>query len=538
MGAVVLLVLLLLASPASAAETVIGFDHFPGGGEVPAGTEAGAQWESEGLRLGKAEEFGRASVAGNCGKPAVQRETAVAASSPPNYAVLATCFGAFNTEGTFGALSAPARGSVSVEVRIVNSAAPVGVILRGYNSSGSVVAEGHGEANSGAWQRVSATSGAGAQISYFAIATELVTSQEVAIDDLGFETPPMTGGSGGGGTPPPPGSTPPTASLALTTPDPHAGEPLTLSGAGSTPGGGRIVSYGWNFRGGEKEETSTGTDPNAQIMLGPGAHTITLIVTTSKHESATTHLGVVLPTTLKAHLPDGGEGECKPTLEIGDAHLLAECIQKLGEGYVIEGQLEINGMLLVPRSGFLKIKTVKTLGVGTETELYGAVVDVELANTPVGTMVLGERDLEAEPIPLEVHTYVPPKFEGVFHGFRGRAARRQRRRGPVQRHATTVQDAPLRLRRRQELQAGLQGSGVLPAAQRAHRLRRNPRQLPDHGSRRRLPDEHRQNGALRAGRPEPEGSQPRSDRRARNHGQQREAESNSIRCSSKSAKPR
>ncbi|MHB8492453.1 MAG: hypothetical protein ACYDA6_09625, partial [Solirubrobacteraceae bacterium] len=56
---------LLPAAPALASsETVIGFDHFPGGAEVPAGTVAGAQWETEGLKLGKAEEFGQASVAG------------------------------------------------------------------------------------------------------------------------------------------------------------------------------------------------------------------------------------------------------------------------------------------------------------------------------------------------------------------------------------------------------------------------------------------------------------------------------------------
>ena len=158
------------------------------------------------------------------------------------------------------------------------------------------------------------------------------------------------------------------------------------------------------------------------MTLGPGAHTVTLFVTNSKHEQATSKLGMLLPQTVKASLPDGGEGECKPTLEIGDAHLLSECIQKLGDGYVIQGQLAINGMLLVPTNGFLKIKTVTKLGVDTETDLYGAVVDVELPNTPLGTMALGSRDLNAEPIPLEVHAFVPPKFEGLFHGFRGRAA--------------------------------------------------------------------------------------------------------------------
>ncbi len=131
---------------------------------------------------------------------------------------------------------------------------------------------------------------------------------------------------------------------------------------------------------------------------------------------------------MKAHIPDGGEGECRQTLEIGDARLLAECIQTLGNGYVIEGPLAINGMKLVPKSGFLTIKTVSlavlgVLGGGSETELTGAQVYVELDNTPVGTMVLGERNLEAEPIPLEVQGGTPPKFEGVFHGSRDSRAR-------------------------------------------------------------------------------------------------------------------
>src|SRR5262249_39846457 len=150
----------------------------------------------------------------------VEAETTAGAASPPNFALLATCFGAFNTQGTFGALSAPARGTVSVEVRIVNSGSPVAVTLSGYNSIGEGVAEGHGEASSGSWQRIGASS-TGARISYFAIATALVTSQEVAIDDLGFEAPPSQPPPGGSGsTPPPPGSTSPTAALALTTPEP------------------------------------------------------------------------------------------------------------------------------------------------------------------------------------------------------------------------------------------------------------------------------------------------------------------------------
>ncbi len=448
------------ATAASAAETTIGFDHFPGGVAVPAGTVVTNQWETEGLKLGKAEEFGQASVGGNCGKPTVERESATPAASPPNFAVLATCFAAFNTEGTYGALAAPAHGSLSVEVRDLTSAPNVAVTLTGYSSTGTVVAEGHGEAASGAWQKLSATLNGAGRISYFAIATALVTSQEVAIDNLSFEKVEVEtkkekeekeekekqqkekeakekeakevkeksgggGGSTGGGsgsTPP----TPPTAALALATPNPSAGQPITLSGAGSSAGSGRIISYGWNFGGGEKEETSTGTDPEAHVMFSPGPHTVTMIVTNSNHEKSTTRFGLNLPTNLKAHIPDGGEGECQPTLEIGDARLLAECIQKLGNGYVIEGQLEINGTVLAPKGGgFLKIKTAPdyaVLGGGTETELYGAQVDVQLENTPLGSMVLGERNLETEPIPLEINGGVPPKFEGIIHGFRGSRA--------------------------------------------------------------------------------------------------------------------
>jgi PKD repeat protein len=422
--------LLLPAVPASAAETVIGFDHFPGGSEVPAGTVVANQWESEGLKLGKAEEFGQPSVAGNCGSPHVEHETATnEAASKPNFAVLPTCFGAANTQGTFGALLGPARGSLSVEVRDLTSSPNVLVRVVGYSSGGKKVAEGTVEATSGAWQKVVATLNGEGAISYFAISTGVVTSQEIAIDNLAFEAAPSeTTTTTTVATTPPPGPPPPpppTAALALATPNPHAGEPITLSGAGSTAGSGRIVSYGWNFKGGETEETSTGTDPEAHIMLSPGVHTITLIVTNSKHEHATTKFGLSLPKEVKAFIPDGGEGECQPTLEIGDAKLLAECIQKLGDGYVIEGELEINGTVLNPKSGgFLKIKTVigVALGGGSETELYGAHVYVQLENTPLGSMVLGERNLETEPIPLELHGGAPPKFEGIFHGLSGSRA--------------------------------------------------------------------------------------------------------------------
>ncbi len=302
LGAVVLLIALAAATPAYAAESVVGFDVFPGGGEVPAGTLVGGQWEAVGLKLGTAEEFSQPSVAGDCGKPTVEREATVPAASAPNFAVLPVCTGAFNTQGTFGALVGPARGALSVEVRNLTSTPNVEVSVTGYSGGGEVVAEGHGEATSGAWQRIAATLNGKGQISYFAIATALVTSQQVAIDDLSFEAPPppptVTPPA-----PPAPGPTPPTASLALATPDPSGGQPITLSAAGSTPGNGRIVSYGWNFRGGEQEETSTGTDPDAHTMFAPGEHTVTLIVTNSSHEHATTHLDILVPQTRESPHP-------------------------------------------------------------------------------------------------------------------------------------------------------------------------------------------------------------------------------------------
>ncbi len=443
------------AAAASAAETTIGFDQFPGGAAVPAGEVVTNQWEAEGLKLGKAEAFGQPSVAGNCGSPTVKKGTATTpAASAPNYAVLPTCFGAANTQGTFGALLGPPRGSLSVEVRNLTSTPNVEVHVIGYSAAGKEVAKGTGKASSGAWTTIAASLNGEGKISYFAISTGIVTSQEIAIDNLSFEkvaeetkkekeekeekekqqkekeakekeateAKEKSGGGGGstggstGSTPP----TPPTAALALATPNPSAGQPITLSGAGSSPGSGHIISYGWNFSGGPKIETSTGTNPIAQIMLGPGAHTIALTVTNSNNEKSTSRFGLTLPPLSHVHLPDGGEGECQPTLEIGDAHLLAECIQKVpGGGYVIGGpQLEINGMVLVPKSGgFLKIRTVKDYAIdGTATQLYGGQVYIELLNTPIGDMVLGERDLEAEPMDLEVSSALNQLQVPYYHG--------------------------------------------------------------------------------------------------------------------------
>ncbi len=414
------LVWLLPAAPALAAETVIGFDN------LTAGESVTNQYEAQGLKLGTAEALGvpGAIGAGNCGAPTAQLGTDVAAASPPDYAVLATCPASIHTEGTYGALLGAPRGTLSVEVRNLTSSTPnVPVTLTGYDSAGAEVASGHGEATGGSWTTITVSLNGAGKISYFAISTAVVTSQEVAIDNLSFEAATTTTTTTVTTTPPP-GSTPPTASLALTTPNPTAGKPITLSGAGSTPGSGQIVSYGWNFGGGTKVETSTGTNPNAQVLLGPGAHTVALTVTNSNGQHTTSLLGFNLSNS-HIHLPDGGEGECLPKLEIGDADMLAECIQKLGSGYVIGGpELEINGMVLVPTSGGpMKIKTVTDYGIGgSATELYGAHVSVELLNTPIGNVVLGERNLEAEPIVLDTYSVLSHTFP-LYHGLKGPRAR-------------------------------------------------------------------------------------------------------------------
>jgi hypothetical protein len=439
------------AAAASAAETTIGFDNLTPGMVVT------NQYKAQGLELGLAKDFKQPSPgAGDCGPPTVQEGTAALAEafSPPNYALLAKCLPKEESSGTYGALLDHPHGALSVEVRSLSNGTPQ-VRVTTYEGAGKEVAREEHAVPEGSWTQITVADPGNIKTGYFSIVALTPNHSAVAIDNLSFEKVAEEtkkekeekeaeekekekekvggeekksggGGSTGGGsgsTPP----TPPTAALALATPNPSAGQPITLSGAGSSAGSGHIISYGWNFSGGPKIETSTGTNPIAQIMLGPGAHTIALTVTNSNNEHSTTRLGLTLPSLSHVHLADGGEGECQPTLEIGDAHLLAECIQKLpGEGYVIGGpQLEINGMVLVPKSGgFLKIKTVKDYGIdGTATELYGGQVYVELLNTPIGNMVLGERDLEAEPMDLEVHSALNQLQVPLYHGLRAPPAR-------------------------------------------------------------------------------------------------------------------
>ena len=419
----VLLGSLASASPALAAETEVNFDP-PG---IAAGQEVTNQYEAQGLKMGTSVALGGPVPSGACdaGSPTTRDGSlGPPAASPPDFAVLATCFGAFNRQGTYGALLGGARGALSVQVRnVVAGSGEIEVSVIGYNAAGEVVGEGKGKAGPSGWTPIAVTLNGSAKISFFSITTGLVTFQEIAIDNLDFEAVPATEPPPGGTPPPPPGGggggpSPPEAHLSLTTPNPAAGQLLTLTGAGSSPGSGHIISYGWNFNGGDKVQTSTGTNPNAQVMFGAGLHTVTLTVTNSAGEKSTQHLGLnVSKSTI--HLADGGEGECIPRLEFGDATLMAECIQKLGEGYVIGGgELQINGMTLkLVSGGPLKIRKHNDIGAGANvTELYGGQVDIELLNTPLGNMVLGSRDLEAEPLVLEFHSYAHQPI--VFHGRR------------------------------------------------------------------------------------------------------------------------
>jgi PKD repeat protein len=405
------------------AETVVNFDG------LPPGTIVTNQYEAQGLKLGHATDFGQTSPgAGDCGSPTVQGDVVNSPPSPPNYAVLTKCVqkpGEPNFSGTYGALPAHPSGPLSVRVRDITGPGVVKVRVTAYNGQGQEVTSGEGEAGLGSWTHITAANPGNAKISFFLIATVTPSEDKIAIDDIGFgaepEALPGPGAQPPGGAQP---STPPAAALALQTPNPVPGQMLTLSGAGSQPGSGRIISYAWDFNGDGKIDTSTGTNPIAHLMLGPGAHTIALTVTNSGGEHSTTHLGVTMPSSgPKIHPPDGGEGECQPTLEIGDARLLAECIQKLGGGYIINGPAQINGMTVVPTNGFLKIRTIKDYAIGgTATQLYGAQVYFELLNTPIGDMVLGSRDLEAEPMNLETHSALN-QYKFNYHGLRAPRAR-------------------------------------------------------------------------------------------------------------------
>jgi PKD repeat protein len=396
-----------LALPARAAgETTIGFDN------LAVGTLVTSQYEAQGLKLGKAGEFGQpAPEPGDCGAPAIEEGEAV---SPPRYTLLKSCKALPalpESSGTFGALLGQARGSLSVEVRNFT----VGVVepkakLTGYDTAGTAVASEEVTLGEGKWSRVGITLPGGAKtISYFSIVTAGSNGDRIAIDDLSFESespPPPKEPPG----PPPP----PVASIASLTPAPAPGAVIALTGAGSAPGTGRIISYDWDLNGDGRIDTSTGTNPIVHLILAPGIHTIGLTVTNSNKESSKSTFGLKVPSTGLVIPPkDGGEGECKTTYDQGAIHIIAECIQTLKSGgYVIASkQVALDGMDLTPAGGgfgVFTIQTVKLLGIGSTVQMSGSPVNVTLLNTPIGDVVLGGRDLEKEPITLAFEAFHPP----------------------------------------------------------------------------------------------------------------------------------
>jgi len=137
-------------------------------------------------------------------------------------------------------------------------------------------------------------------------------------------------------------------------------------------------------------------------------------VTNSGGQQSTSRFGVDVGSQITAFIPDGGQGACQPTYDSGNVHIVADCIQTLpGGGYVIETKyLQLNGMVLAPKPGasigVYKILPFKELGIGSGTNLSGPPTNIELLNTPIGDMVLGGRDLTADPIQLSFQAYRPP----------------------------------------------------------------------------------------------------------------------------------
>ena len=409
------------AGPALAAETTVSFES------LPVGTVVTSQLHAQGIEFGHEAEFVQAGKPGNCGAPTVGEEAA-----SPKYVVLARCIAALGSDGTFGALGNHPRGTLSLQVRDLESLPPPEVFLKTYDSEGNELASEH-VLITNSWQTLGAVQGGGknSQISYFSISTPETTTKEVAIRGIKFEAPgeepPACATATTGCTPGPPQIlTPPTASASVTTPHPAPGQALTISGGASQPGSGRIISYDWDLNGDGKIDTSTGTNPIVHVILAPGPHSFGLTVTNSKGEKSSSKFGVSIPTHIELPPPaDGGTGPCEPTLEVEDARLIAECIQKLsGGGYVIETkQLAVNGMDFAPTGGgygIFKIQTVKDIAIdGTRTLLSGPSVSVELLNTPIGDVTLGGRNLESEPIQLAAHSSLGQFKVVISHGLRG-----------------------------------------------------------------------------------------------------------------------
>ena len=100
---------------------------------------------------------------------------------------------AFNTQGTFGAFVGPARGSLSVEVRDLNSSPNVaGHPDRLLRPAARSSPKGTSKRPAANGRRSSRRSTAKARSATSRSATELVTSQEIAIDNLSFEAPATT----------------------------------------------------------------------------------------------------------------------------------------------------------------------------------------------------------------------------------------------------------------------------------------------------------------------------------------------------------
>ncbi|MGA2454438.1 MAG: PKD domain-containing protein [Solirubrobacteraceae bacterium] len=412
--------LVFLAPSAAASETVVGFDNLAVGEVVK------DQYEALGLKLGLASELGlKSSVTGDCGAPTVEEDAfgTLHLPSPPRYAKLPDCVAAGpERAGTVAALTAHPSGAVSVYVRDLISTPPVPMELVAYTSGGEQIAAGHGEASSGEWTRISLDSGS-AEIAYVLLhtATAVTSAPAIGIDNLAFPEPGKEPSNeeekkrevgqqpehekGSTTTTTTSTPTPPTPVLTVLTPTPRPGQPITLSGAGSQPGSGHIISYEWDFNGDGKIDTSTGTNPVAHAILPPGLHTIGLTVVNSKGESASTRYTVQLLNGASVVIPDGGEGECMSSLEVANTHLLGECIQKsAGGGWVIETrQLSLNGMVLMPRGGgnaIYHVQSKRIFGIGFRYTMSGPNVSLELQNTPIGDMTLGNYDLETEPLVL------------------------------------------------------------------------------------------------------------------------------------------
>jgi hypothetical protein len=413
------------ASPASAAETTVSFEG------LAAGTEVKSQLKAQGIEFGRPEEFGQAALASKCGGPTVGAQPLY---SPPKYALLAVCAGGVAKLGTFGALVNHPRGTLSMQVEDLESGAPPEVFLKTYDAEGHELGSGHVPAPNGGWVPLSAIQEGGkdSQIAYLSIFTNVTSAKEVAIREISFEAPtaqPKAPPTPTPGPPPPP--PPPTSSVSLLTPNAGPGRTLTLSGGGSQAGSGHIISYDWDLNGSGKATTSTGTNPIVHLILAPGLRTIGLTVTNSNGEKSSSKFGLSLPTHIELPPPpDGGQGPCEPTLEVGDARLIAECIQKQsGGGYVIETkQLGLNGMAFAPVGGgygIFRVQTIKDFSIdGTRTLLSGPSVSVELLNTPIGDVTLGGRNLESEPIQLDAHSALNQfKIPIINHGLRGPRAR-------------------------------------------------------------------------------------------------------------------